>query len=467
MSDFRSGEIKLDSPKAVFYSGQQVSGSVFFTLSEPLSFSAITIDCLGEAEVLWTENMKEVHFGRERIKVVEYKGVEQYFKYSQCLVGDTVGMLNNTQLPIGSHSFPFKFNIPYSAPSSFKGEVGTVTYSITATLIFPDPNVLNEALFKEIKVVAPLDLNTGSPDIKNPINLEFEEEYGCGCICTPKPMRIQVHLPVTGYCPGQDIPITVDVDNESSTEITKTILELVCREKYRSQRLPGEYSPPEVSLVKAKTGAVMGKSKKSISLNLRVPDILPAYLDNCAIIDVAYFFKVTFKLSGCSSNLTDEAEICLGLVPLSGFTNGPYIHPLKDSLPDGPIPDPVQIVQPSENPFVNEKSQLTSLNSDFKPNIHMTPYPTPPNTYPTHPSTYPIHPSTYPTQPGTYPTQPSTYPLQPNINYNANNNSRPSSGSYGFALGPTSPGYPNQDYGNGNTNVNRPGVNPSAPPPYS
>lgn len=152
------------------------------------------------------------------------------------------------------------------------------------------------------------------------------------------------------------------------------------------------------------------------------------------------YFQVTCKLSGCSSDLRDEAELYLGLIPLTGFTNGGYIHPLKDSLPDGPIPDPVEIVQPSENPYLNENNQFVpSLKSDFTSNM----------------ATYPTHPNTYPAQPNTYPTHQTVYPSPIN-----GNNSRPSSGSYGFVVEPTPPSY-------GNSNVTYPGaVRPSAPPPY-
>lgn len=68
-------------------------------------------------------------------------------------------------------------------------------------------------------------------------------------------------------------------------------------------------------------------------------------------------FQVIVKTSGCNEDLEDEAEICIGLVPLgeSDVRN----HPMIDKLPIGPIPDPSDpanvkrptiTVTPNQNP---------------------------------------------------------------------------------------------------------------------
>lgn len=49
-------------------------------------------------------------------------------------------------------------------------------------------------------------------------------------------------------------------------------------------------------------------------------------------------FQITIKLSGCNDDLQDEAEICLGLIPLHETVQGTYVHPLADRLPAGPVP---------------------------------------------------------------------------------------------------------------------------------
>lgn len=450
MSEFRKGEIKLDASKAVFYAGQLVSGEVCFDVSEPIRFSEIKIEYVGEAEVLWTETIKEKQYGQTRVKTVEYKGTEEYFNHTERLAGGT----GVTEIPPGHHSLPFKFHIPHNVPSSFMGEVGKISYNIKATIIY---NTVSEMLVKEITVIAPFNLNIESPDIKKPINLEFEEVYGCDCICTPKPMNIRVNTPVTGYCAGQEIPITVQVDNESGIEIRKMVFELIYRERYRSHQLPGEYIPSEKTLAKAKTGAIMSKSKKSVRVSLQVPSVLPPILDNCSIIDVAYFIKVTFKLSGCNSDLTDEAEICLGIIPLNESITSDYVNPLEDILPDGPVPDPNAplefaprsqgYVQPAENPYLSEPGQnMSALNIEYSSSVLVS------NVGYSQGNTN-----------APYPAQMYSYP--------SNNSSRPSSGSYGFALPPILPGYLQNvgiqpGYVNGNSNLNSTGIGPTAPPPY-
>ncbi|XP_026741329.1 arrestin domain-containing protein 2-like [Trichoplusia ni] len=333
VSGFYKGAINVDADPAVYYSGQVVSGSVFFDLEQPLNFSVLYIQFLGEANVSWIEIETERINGVENEKRVDYLGREEYVNLTQPLAGGA----GPAQLPVGSHNLPFKFQIPITAPSTFVGEKGHITYSLTAYLMYPD-GVTKEDLNKEIEVVAPFDLNLGSPRIREPIDLEFEELHGCGCFCNPDPVTVRIRLPLSGYCPGQTIPVAVEVDNESNVEITKMKFQLVSKELYRSIHPASEYVLPEKFLVSAKSGPVMGHSKRNFTYNLKVPHFIAPYLENCTIIDVGYFFRITIKLSGCTDDLDDEAEICLGLVPVSGFLEGEYTHPLANRLPKGPIP---------------------------------------------------------------------------------------------------------------------------------
>ncbi|CAH0588224.1 unnamed protein product [Chrysodeixis includens] len=332
-SGFCTGDINVDAEPAVYYSGQVVSGSVVFYLEKPVNFSVLYIQFLGEASVSWSEIETQKQNGVENDKEVKYLGREEYVNLTQPLAGGA----GPTQLHLGRHNLPFRFQIPHTAPSTFKGEKGHISYSFTAYLMYPD-GVTKEELKKEIEVVAPFDLNLGSPRIKQSIDLEFEELHGCGCFCNPDPVTVRIRLPLSGYCPGQTIPVAVEVQNESNVEITKMKFQLVTKELYRSIHPASEYVLPERVLVTSKSGPVMGHTKRNFTHNLSVPDFIAPYLENCTIIDVGYFFRITIKFSGCAEDLDDEAELCIGLIPVSGFLEGEYRHPLADKLPKGPVP---------------------------------------------------------------------------------------------------------------------------------
>ncbi|CAK1580798.1 unnamed protein product [Parnassius mnemosyne] len=330
---FKNGSITLDGPRGIYYSGQVVSGKIEFELNQPLTFSAINVVYHGGASVLWTEPQTEMYSGVKRYTQVEYKAYEEYFNTVQCVCGgDGTSVLHQ-----GSHSIPFEFQIPFTVPSSFSSPLGNVTYKVSAYLEAPP---IREELERTFEVVAPLDLNKDeSGDAQQPIEMQFEEIYSC--CCSTQPISIGVKLPVSGYCPGQPIPITIDAQNNSSTEISKIIFQLIMKERYHSRNPVSEYTPPEKLLATMKKGPIMSNTKRVYTFEMPVPEMIAPHLDNCGIIDLGFFFKVIIKLSGCNDDMEDESEIYIGLIPLEITTRGNrYVHPLSHSLPDDPIPDP-------------------------------------------------------------------------------------------------------------------------------
>lgn len=395
---FEKGTIKLDSIRNVFYSGQIVTGSVNFTLDRPITVQALFVEATGEAVVEWIEKETETYNGVKQYKQVRYYGNEVYLRHTQHLVANN----GQIQLPAGPQSLPFRFQIPHTAPSTAAGERGNVNYKITARLI--QANNSTEELGTIFEVVAPFDLNLANDTVKQPINFELEEtDAGCSCFCGSGEISVKITLPVTGYCPGQIIPISVQAQNRSGNEIKKIVYQLVVKECYRTKQPMAEYMPPERVLVSVKSGAVLGKTTRNFTVNLKVPDLIVPNLENCTIIDIGYFFKVKVKLSGCDDDLEDESEICLGLIPLIGFTQDEYKHPMAHSLPDGPIPDPLQapvginsgVIEPSNSPYTT--SQVSHVQSS----------------YPTQNVPYPAHNVPYLPQNVPYPPQNMPYPSHP------------------------------------------------------
>lgn len=362
---FQHGTIRLEEIPAVYYSGQVINGSVVFDLKRPLTFSTLSIQYLGEANVLWTETEVETVQGVRQVKETKYQSHEVYFNEVQTLAGG----YGTAELPRTYQSFPFRFQIPFTSPSSFKGERGSVTYSITATMVYPD--MTKEEIKKEFDVVAPLDLNTGNPSIKEPTELVFSDEVMSCCVCiwSSHSVTINIKLPVTGYCPGQVIPALVEVENLSGVEILKFIFEVITRELYRSRQPPSEFVPPEKVLTSIERGAVMAHSKKIFKCDVPVPKFIPANLENCSVIDIGYFFRATIKLSGCNDDLQDDTEICLGLVPINEMVQGTYRHPMAHCLPSAPIPEPPTF-NGSTTPINRSRQNIAQNSQDYPP-----PYP--------------------------------------------------------------------------------------------
>ncbi|CAH0399336.1 unnamed protein product [Chilo suppressalis] len=431
---FNNGDIKLNSNNNVYYSGQTITGDITFRLLDLERITGLNIQYLGTAKVLWTEIETEKRNGTKFKNKVEYKSQEQYFNKIECLVGGQ----GVTELKSGQHSIAFEFQIPATVPSSFRSDKGEIIYEIRAYLEFPDVTKARGELVKIFEVVAPFDLNKEDPRINQPLKIFFEEEYGCDCLFKPGVLAVEAEAAAAAACPGQCLPVQVRAKNDANFEIRYVRLQLLSKQRFRSQYPIAESSNPDEELASVKTGPVMTGVKRNYQLCLQMPDIIAPNLTNCSIIHVEYTLQVTVKLSGLHSDLIDSSPFFIGLKPFSDFGKGPYVHPMAHSLPSGPIPDYVPS-QPTTNPvqrseigFVESIPSPAILNQSFvsqQPNCSQYPgtgynynqsgYSHPNQPVPGYPN--PPIPG-YPTQPVSgYPHQPvSGYPIQPVTVYPGN-----------------------------------------------
>ncbi|XP_050350256.1 arrestin domain-containing protein 2-like [Nymphalis io] len=346
---FRNGTITLDEPKEVYYSGQPIFGKVNFELNNSLSFLCLNVIYKGEANVLWTEEEQEVYHGVKKKKMVKYAGHEEYFNFTQCIIGGN----GVSSLPAGNHSLPFQYQIPFNAPSSFKEEKGEITYNVTAYLLLQD-GVTKEEIVKQFQVIAPLDLNT--EEIKRPIEMEFEEVYSCNCACAQRALHVSVSAPHSGASPGECVTLTVRAHNRANVEVSKIVFQLARKMRFLSQQPMSTVIPPEEIIMSMVKGPILSKTNREYNFELVLPKFIALNLDNCGIIDVGYFLKVTMKVSGCNDDISDEAQFCMGLVPVGSTADVKLTHPMADCLPNAPIPNPdnpLYVSQPYTEAFVN------------------------------------------------------------------------------------------------------------------
>ncbi|KAJ2949374.1 hypothetical protein O0L34_g15287 [Tuta absoluta] len=480
-----AARITFEEPRDVFYSGQVLKGCVELRLTIPLSYSVININFTGEAKVFWSESETEEYNGVQRYVTVGYRGIETYFNTTICASGG----MGPITLPPGEHKIPFQFQIPHTAPSSFRGKRGEVSYKVTAYIEHPDPLRARETLEEAFEVVAPLDLNT-LEDVKQPIYLEFEETYSC--CCSSSPMHLRIHIPASGFCPGQAIPINISAENESNVEIKKITIELVKKQCYHSTQPKSDYIQPDEVLETLKTRPILANTKRQVTYELIVPPFIAPNLQNCKLIDVGYFLKVTIQLSGCNDDLEDENEICLGLVPLTTLVDN-YQHPMQSDLPQAPIPDPNFILPPplQNVPYQGEAMQNSAAYntasspypSSGEPFPNVTPYPPNASPYPSNETSYAPNAAPYPSNPSIFPTHASPYPPA-NANHPHPQPGIPMSsfrtGNIGFVAPPSghghnspypgaNPPYPGANSQNQGANPPYPSSNspyPGANPPY-
>ncbi|XP_061674495.1 arrestin domain-containing protein 1-like isoform X2 [Syngnathoides biaculeatus] len=144
MGKIESFDIIFDNRKEVYSPGESISGTVTVKVGQKLPCKAIKVNCNGFCGI--TSKVNETTWTVE----------EQYFN-------NTVSAADKGTLKQGNHTFPFKFMIPGSAPTSFEGNYGRILYRIRAFIDTPrfTKDYTTEKVFY---LLDPLNLNK-IPDI--------------------------------------------------------------------------------------------------------------------------------------------------------------------------------------------------------------------------------------------------------------------------------------------------------------
>ncbi|XP_042890395.1 arrestin domain-containing protein 3-like isoform X2 [Penaeus japonicus] len=126
--------IEFDNSKAVFFSGQTITGRVRVTCDKPKYCRAIEVEFQGYGKVHWTERSKAQKNGKQRTKTIHFKSSERYYLMSYIVWGNGT---TESELPPGTHLFNFSFLLPHGIPSSFESHIGKVRHQCKAKMDIP------------------------------------------------------------------------------------------------------------------------------------------------------------------------------------------------------------------------------------------------------------------------------------------------------------------------------------------
>ncbi|KAK7866141.1 hypothetical protein R5R35_004789 [Gryllus longicercus] len=312
-------QVVFDNPWNTYYSGQPVSGRIIIAVDTQKKIRGLVVHFKGEASVKWdvTETKKN-EAGSAVQETTVFTGQEQYFENKFNVLG---GGGNEVFIEPGEHSYPFMTYLPPNLPSSFEGEFGHVRYTVKATL--DRPWKFDQDVKAAFTVISPLDLNL-QETAKNPVKLE-KEKYFCCCCCKSGPLTLVLSLPVGGYVPGQAIPVTVELDNNSGTNVANVICTLRKIVSFKATSPSNTVKKDKITIVDHKFGGVTGNSSKTWTEQIVIPPLPPSNLMNCNIIDLSYDMKVEAKLPGVYPNAELKTPIILGTIPLINYQPPPPI----------------------------------------------------------------------------------------------------------------------------------------------
>lgn len=228
------------------------------------------------------------------------------------LIGGPEG--NPIEIAPGSYQYNFQAALPALLPTSFEAKHGSIRYLINVVIERPwKANITYKVGFTVLKH---LDLNYENPALRIPTKMEIQESFYCG-ICRTNPLLLMASIPMSGYVSGQSIPVSIQVNNQSSIDVDQLKVSLKKIVFYNSQ-MPEKKTREEAHIVtEVKFGKVQKNSAAKFDQRLNIPALPPSNLTYCRILNVSYEVHVSASMSGFHSNPLIKIPITLGTIPLN------------------------------------------------------------------------------------------------------------------------------------------------------
>ncbi|XP_065357341.1 arrestin domain-containing protein 17-like isoform X2 [Calliphora vicina] len=296
-----------NNPEATFYAGQVITGKVTLQADKIKQVKAVTLKINGSAKTRWSEK------GSQNNSDTTYWGQVDYMNTVTCLLAP-----NATDQAVliepGIHTFSFACHIPANCPSSYESIHGHIRYIIQVSLARPWK--FDQTFTRGFTVLTIMNLNYDSPLLKLPVNTDITKVFCCGPFKSD-PLQLHVQLPQTGYVPGQLIPVSILVTNDTKARINEICVRLVMVVNLFSTH-PLHKSKSETRTVSKLIGdPVLRHCKKHFNYLLPIPATPPTCYTLCSIIQIAYRVEVEAKMQGMMfTNQCIHTPVTIGNVPL-------------------------------------------------------------------------------------------------------------------------------------------------------
>ncbi|XP_022183327.1 arrestin domain-containing protein 17-like isoform X2 [Myzus persicae] len=203
----------FDKPTAIFMPGQIITGRVVYLSRNPLKISRVTIKFKGKCKISFTKLDNR------------YIGKQLYLKNEIALSCD------KGESQVGKYVYPFNFRLPSFIPSTFVCKYGYIRYIAKVKICRPwKSDEITQSMFI---VVSPINLNY-VPLLSEPKCALKEKSYSLCCFLSGS-MKLQANIPYSGFVPGQTIPVTVKLNNNSNVNVDYVIIRLERKWKISAQ----------------------------------------------------------------------------------------------------------------------------------------------------------------------------------------------------------------------------------------
>ena len=237
--------------------------------------------------------------------------------------------LESKLLPAGKHKFTFEFSLPSDCPGSTPNLIPShwinyayVLYRIKAKIdsgkTFTKDPVAYKGLWVDQKMDIASDVDDMSPfTVDEGLDSGIAFWKGGRVSCTAK-------LPRRAFVRGEEIPLTLQIENQASEKISEVIAQVRLRGKSRTGtgKLTCTHSI-DLKGKKVKEGEIAGSQSRVIEMKVPLDfsesaidnNLIPAgTLSDCPLIDVRYELTIKVKRPGMHRNIEIAIPIKIGNV---------------------------------------------------------------------------------------------------------------------------------------------------------
>ncbi|XP_067378106.1 arrestin domain-containing protein 3-like [Channa argus] len=280
-----------------FTNGDWVSGQVTLEVVKDCQIDSLLIKFKGKADVLWSERYGQT--------TVVYHAKDKYFSFkhyfiqekniggndNQPLLRNNNGETYSSVIAPGCHVYPFTFQIPFeNIPSSFKGSVGKIVYSLEARLHRSLRIDKTDSAF--ITFVSKGDLNT-VPCLMTPQHESKDKKMK---VFSSGTVSMDVDIEKTGFYQGEGLKVLACIQNNSSREIRPKY----CVYRKHSFFAKGKRKIHTKDLCKEVGDPIPPSTNQKVTRIITIPhDVEPSIL-NCSIIKVEYRVRVYLDIKFAS-----------------------------------------------------------------------------------------------------------------------------------------------------------------------
>uniref|UniRef100_A0AAV2MP69 G-protein coupled receptors family 1 profile domain-containing protein n=1 Tax=Knipowitschia caucasica TaxID=637954 RepID=A0AAV2MP69_KNICA len=269
MGKLQEFEITFEGNKVVYSPGESISGSVRIKVAQALPCKAIKVNCNGFCGI--TTKVNDTAWTTE----------EQYFN-------TTVSVADKGTLKPGEHTFPFKFLIPATAPTSYEGNYGKIIYRVRSFIDTPR-FAKDYDTEKSFYLLSLLNLNQ-VPDIWGPSQSAVTQLFTYMLMKTGT-MVLKAQTDMKGYTPGQVIQVTAKIHNQSGKSSSNVTASLMQRVTYETKKPTHDLRV----IAQVEGGVVKAGKELEWREQIIVPPLPQSQLNGCDLIKIEYYVKVSFK----------------------------------------------------------------------------------------------------------------------------------------------------------------------------